>query len=165
MANEPSYSTFAGGIIQRLSDRLLEVNGPLDTPCWIWTGGCSKGYGYIRYMGTKWRIHRLSWYLNHGPIPNDLHVLHHCDNRPCGNPDHLFLGVAQDNTDDMEAKERHNYARIGAENSFAKLKESEVLIIRELCDNGANHSALARQYKVSPSAIDKIANRTSWSHV
>lgn len=86
-----------------------EVNSA--TGCWEWTGTRdAHGYGQLSTLwfknGTS-GISRNSWIAFHGPIPNGLRVLHRCDNPPCWNPSHLFLGTAKDNMDDMVAKGRH----------------------------------------------------------
>ena len=72
--------------------------------CVLWTKACSeKGYGKLMFEGRCLRAHRVSWYLKHGVWP-DLHVLHTCDNPPCVNPDHLFLGSRSDNMRDCASK-------------------------------------------------------------
>jgi hypothetical protein len=79
--------------------------GSLD--CIEWGGArTSGGYGERRVDGRVRYVHRLTWEAEHGPIPNGLHVLHACDNPPCFNIDHLFLGTAGDNARDKAAKGR-----------------------------------------------------------
>jgi len=75
--------------------------------CWIWTGAkLPKGYGHF-YSGEKTVLaSRWSYEYAYGLIPEGLMVLHRCDNPPCVNPEHLFLGTMQDNIDDMIAKGR-----------------------------------------------------------
>lgn len=91
---------------ERLSKGLVRrSNG-----CLEWTGHTDpKGYGKITINYQSWRTHRLAWTLNRGPIPDGLHVLHHCDNPPCcetEGDDHLFLGTHVDNMADRDAKGR-----------------------------------------------------------
>jgi hypothetical protein len=67
------------------------------------------GYGSIYADGRLQKAHRVVWQVEHGPIPDGLHVLHQCDNPPCCNPAHLFLGTHADNMADKIAKGRdHN---------------------------------------------------------
>jgi len=78
------------------------------TPCIEWTGARHRfGYGDLRIGGKLYRAHRLAWEREHGPIPAGMSVLHRCDNPPCYNVDHLFLGTQADNNRDMAAKGRH----------------------------------------------------------
>ena len=75
--------------------------------CWEWVG-CKTDGGYGRY-GRKIKLqkaHRISWTLINGEIPKGLFVLHKCDNPSCVKPEHLFLGTAKDNTQDMISKGR-----------------------------------------------------------
>jgi hypothetical protein len=71
--------------------------------CWIWTAANKDGYG--RYSNSGY-AHRISWEMHFGKIPAGMFVCHKCDNPPCVNPDHLFLGTNQDNVNDMRAKGR-----------------------------------------------------------
>lgn len=78
--------------------------------CWLWTGAVNHwGYGMINSGGKNgkaYRAHRISWEIHNGPIPTGINVLHHCDNPPCVNPAHLFLGTIADNNEDMTSKGR-----------------------------------------------------------
>lgn len=75
--------------------------------CWEWRGACdSEGYGRIVIEGRMGRVHRIVWEAFNGPIPAGLLALHRCDNPPCCNPDHLFIGTQQQNLADMRAKGR-----------------------------------------------------------
>ncbi|HJQ59428.1 MAG TPA: HNH endonuclease signature motif containing protein [Vineibacter sp.] len=77
------------------------------TGCWNWTKSRgSHGYGDFRRDGHK-LAHRWAYATFVGPIPEDAWVLHRCDNKACVNPEHLFLGTADDNNKDMVAKGRH----------------------------------------------------------
>lgn len=80
--------------------------------CWEWRGWRKRGgYGAfffpVRLARRRYgSAHRLSWALAHGDAPGDICVLHRCDNPPCVNPAHLFLGTLADNNRDKEAKGR-----------------------------------------------------------
>ena len=76
--------------------------------CWIWRGGKNKqGQGVVRHDGRNWVTSRLAWHLLYGPIPDRHYICHRCDNPPCINPEHLFLGTPRDNSLDMYSKGRH----------------------------------------------------------
>lgn len=89
---------------RKVLDRLITApNG-----CWEWPGYCNDGgYGIVRYLGRRrMRVHRLIYELFNGPISDDLSVCHHCDNRVCCNPTHMFLGTIWDNMRDRDMKGR-----------------------------------------------------------
>lgn len=94
---------------QTLEERFWRFVAPMmdDRGCWEWTGQIGDT-GYPK-MGPHY-AHRLSWVMNNGMIPKGLFVCHHCDNPPCVNPKHLFLGTHRDNMQDMVAKGRSKLA-------------------------------------------------------
>src|SRR5882672_11149425 len=96
--------------------RKVNKDGPvhptLGTQCWLWTASTQNGgYGQIRTPTNDkrklLRANRLSWEIAFGPVPDGLFVLHHCDNPPCVNPDHLWLGTKADNNNDRSRKGRN----------------------------------------------------------
>lgn len=80
--------------------------GPAE--CWPWTASRMRnGYGHIGVEGRTLAAHRVAYESAMGPIPKGLNVLHHCDNRGCCNPGHLWIGTQRENLLDMIAKGRH----------------------------------------------------------
>ena len=150
--------------------------------CWVWTAATRNGYGVlgVREDNGRWvalYAHRISWELHFGPIPDRLYVLHHCDNRLCVRPDHLFLGTNQDNLVDMRAKGRGYVLpappkglwngtrpdRRGEANPHARLSEEDVREIRRLRGTGRGPTELGRKYGVSRSHIHHIVRGDAWS--
>lgn len=156
------------------------VNKSAPNGCWEWTGPAfSTGYGAI-YVNVQNRgTHRVSWMLAHGEVPDDLSVLHRCDNRLCVNPSHLFLGTQADNMRDMGDKGRHRGGRGESHGSVtapesiprgtghwaAKLTEETVRIIRERVGSGESQRSVARTYGLDPSSVSHIVARRAWAHV
>ncbi len=92
--------------------------------CWLWVGGDNgRGYGRFWLNGRYEYSHRVSWIIANGPIAMGLGVLHKCDNQPCCNPEHLFLGTQKVNADDMKTKRR---SASGHRHGRAKLSDADV---------------------------------------
>lgn len=153
--------------------------------CWEWTGARRRdGYGEMRRArrgtGSIVRVHRVAWTLAHGPIPEGLDVLHHCDNRACvkTEPDerypdgHLWLGTDLDNHRDGMVKGRsatgdrhgtHTHPGLwrGERHGRARLTEDDVRRIRT-DRSGVTQTGLAASFGVSRRTIRSIIDRTRW---
>ena len=125
------------------------------TGCHNWTKSLnSKGYGRIKINGTRKLVHRVSYELHSGPIPEGLFVLHRCDNRKCCNPEHLSVGTNQDNMDDKVAKGRW------AGNAILTLEK--VKEIRQKYIETTTYKELAIEYGVHYNTIYAIITNIRW---
>lgn len=139
--------------------------------CWLWTGAQTwGGYGVIQSGSRKGKIvraHRLSYVMHKGEFDEVLSVCHTCDNPPCVNPDHLFLGTRSDNMQDCSAKGRtrgNNYR--GEDHHQAKLNDESVVWIRTAyAKGGTSLNQLAREFGVSKRSILNIVHRRVWKHI
>lgn len=130
--------------------------------CWLWTATrIQQGYGHFYIAGRLDLAHRVAYELTIGPIPAGLCVLHHCDNPPCVNPAHLWLGTKADNMADCRAKGRRPDVR-GENNSRAKLTEENV---REIRQDDRVGWIIAAKYGVSFNTINHIRSRRTWAHI
>lgn len=139
------------------------------TGCILWTGSVNEhGYGFLS-VGTSRKnrrnkyAHRISYELKHGPIPSDMKVLHRCDNPPCVNPDHLFLGTHSDNVADKIAKGR---GAKGEQAGPSKLTESQVIEIRRrYALGGISIKNLAAEFGMTFHPVWCIIRNRTWTHV
>lgn len=147
--------------------------GP-EATCWQWTGGTHEfGYGVIgrgRQTEGTTKTHRVAWEDTYGPIPDGLNVLHRCDNPPCCNPSHLFLGTQQDNVDDARAKGRTTPPppHCGEDQHLSKLQGRQVKRIRRIYkarDPKYGANALACHYGVTRQTIQNAVRGFTWKHL
>ena len=133
--------------------------------CWEWSGYVDNhGYGRIMTDRGPVRAHRVSYVLHHGEVPGGQYVLHHCDNRKCVNPTHLYVGTHSQNMRDKVQRGRAftGDAKGGEAHGRAKLTDEQVYKIRA---SDKPNPTLARQYGVTPSAIGLIKRRKTWVHL
>ena len=135
-----------------------KVNIKSDDECWEYQGGrCMYGYGKIRVDNIQTYTHRFSAKLA-GMNIEDTCVLHKCDNPPCVNPKHLFIGSRADNMKDMWHKGRGRATGNPALRQKA-LNESQVLEIRDLYATGKYSSRkLGPMYNVSYGTILRVVS-------
>ena len=135
--------------------------------CWEWQAATNKlGYGVVMYHGSGALAHRIVWLLENGDVPDGLCVLHTCDNPPCCNPEHLWLGTREDNNKDRAAKGRGgNNPALGEASHLSKLTNKNIEKIRMRFASGASVYRLATLYGVGWRHIYKIVNREIWKHV
>lgn len=156
--------------------------------CWNWLAGKVRdGYGFFSVNGNLHKAHRVSWVIYRGDIPEGMSVLHHCDNRACINPNHLYLGTHQDNMRDMVRRGRslsgdknpshlHPDRRarglaitknrkntVGERNANSKLTWDSVREIRALYGSGnITQVQLSKKYNVAQTVISKIVIGQAW---
>ncbi len=141
--------------------------------CWEWMFARHRfGYGWFTYKGQLMNSHRVAYLLFYGSIPKGMCVLHRCDNAPCCNPTHLFLGTKGDNNRDRARKGRstHVYpnkpAPKGELNPFAKLNDDAVREIRRLYNEGNMKSKdIALMFNINRHTVVKVAKKEVWKHV
>lgn len=137
--------------------------------CWEWTGGKSpKGYGLF-YDGAKQvPAHRFAYQIASGKIPDGLLVCHHCDNRGCVRPAHLFTGTAKDNMQDAISKGRVGNGRNprGESCKSSKLSTDAVRRIKASYRAGQKtQTQLGIENNVSQVLISRVICGKAWAHI
>lgn len=175
MAELDIYNRVKSGEIKVNNRSTLEVrfwagvdkDGPMHPvcgQCWTWMRSGQR-YGKLSLGDVLVSAHRVSWQLHNGVIPENLWVLHHCDNKRCVRPDHLFLGTAADNSRDAVCKGR---TVRGSRNVNVKLTEAQARDVKTRYrprDKRNGGRALAREFGVSPSAIYNLLHEIAWAYV
>lgn len=190
--NCPECTIITGRPKQSEAERFwkrVNKDGPtmshMTTPCWEWSGSTSNGYGrfnrYSRLRNAHIYAHKFSYEIHCGQIPDGLYVLHRCDNPPCVNPDHLFLGTYADNHKDMISKGRNPVGekngskkyperlKRGDDSPVAKLNTQAVIEIRATWQDSRNRTGLiakfARRFDVHPQTIKSVIKNETWKHI
>lgn len=159
LKNKGIYLPRSLSLSDRIAARSIERNG-----CCEWTGAVNRnGYGIMRWKGRGGLVHRFRWEAANGPIPDDIHVLHSCDNRKCNKLEHLWIGRHSDNMADMREKGRSRNGMLrGTNHPSARLTEDQVREIRvakgRLRDIGA-------AYGVTGGQVWCIKHRKLWRHI
>ena len=126
--------------------------------CWLWTRGLNNdGYGTFKGMGA----HCYAYTITKGTIPKGMLVCHTCDNPPCVNPSHLWLGTHKENAADAKKKGR---LHSGDQKSAAKLSRVQVAEIRQRWAEGnTSLRRLGAEYGVSHVAILLLLQGKTWA--
>lgn len=139
-----------------LKDRFwIKVSKTGKSKCWEWTASRNKkGYGRFRFEKGFVLAHRMAYLLSTGEI-GEFHVCHTCDNPPCCNPAHLFLGTAGDNAADRNRKGR-------AKGANGATSRADVLDIKRLMQEGAKDVDICATFGLASSTVSMI--RTGKRH-
>jgi hypothetical protein len=147
-------------VIKKRFWSLVEIGG--EEECWLYGGHLDKvtGYGEFSYTRRKGETksvlaHRFSYRITRGKIPRGLFVCHSCDNPPCCNPRHLWVGTQFDNLADMTEKGRR----------FSKLKEEDIPAVFNLLRQGFTTVELGEMYEVAQGTISQVKLRRTWKHI
>lgn len=136
--------------------------------CIEWTGNRhTRGYGIAAVGKQRVLAHRLAMEMTYGPVTDGYVVCHRCDNPPCVNVEHLFLGTQADNLADMRAKGRGSKPplHLGARHPLSKMTEADVRVARARHANGESMNSLARAFGIAGSTMRAIIHRETWRHV
>lgn len=160
-------------LTQLLIDRFwakVRVLGPDD--CWEWTANKNKGYGQLKVPKTRKdvRANRLSLMIRDGVWNSDPKKIacHTCDNPPCCNPNHLFWGSHQDNSDDKISKGKHGgRPQHGILNAACKINEDTIKAIIRYCKRGMNNKEISAMFNgaITHSMVSRIRLGKSWTHL
>lgn len=137
--------------------------------CWPWTKSCNEhGYGFYSIKPTRstqvgFLAHRISYFLTYGDFPEEAHICHYCDNPPCCNPRHLFLGNPMLNNQDKVSKHRQCK---GMAHFHHKLTDSQVRKIRrDYAKGNTSLSIIAKEYGMAVATIHALIQRRTWKHL
>ncbi|SRR5258708_16749268 len=141
--------------------------GPYGT-CWKWIA-CYNKYGYGRFHlggrndGYVEKAHRLAYILCIDEIPSDKPcVLHICNNPPCCNPAHLYVGTQKDNMSQMARDGRHfslnkpECIPRGDKHGNTKIPDAQLHEVFEMRAMGLSYQKISVKFGVSDVCIGNI---------
>ena len=165
MDNAVGATVFCAGMT--LAELLSRAWLDETTGCLNWQRLTGNWYGMVYVDGTRHSVHRLAFQLaNPGINIAGLFVCHHCDNRRCINPAHLYAGTQSQNIEDCVVRGRHAHGSAkGEKTGQAKLKDSFIPAIRKRIDNGESCVQIAKDYGVSHTVIYDIKHHKLWRHI
>jgi hypothetical protein len=129
--------------------------------CWEWQSAKNKdGYGRFIFDKKNKSVHRISWEISNGAIPDGRCVLHTCDVRSCVNPKHLHLGTKHDNSQDMVSRGR------STTNNFRWKPKLNLQIANDIREKYSMQMfspyKLAEEYSVSRTTIYQVIHNEIW---
>lgn len=153
-------SPTANALRRSMLERFAEKHSISKSGCWNWSGAKdSSGYGHFGVgRAVSRKAHRVSYALHIGPIPEGLQVCHKCDNPSCVNPDHLFLGTAQDNMTDAKNKKR---IACGERSGVSRLTDDDVRFIRT---SALSERKVAALLGVHRGTVNAVRSGRTWKN-
>lgn len=148
------------------SDRFMQRVMKNDiTKCWNWTGSRMKNWhgNWRNSDGNNELVHRASWRIFVGELPNGMCVCHKCDNPLCVNPDHLFLGTQSENAHDMwnKGRARPGISK-GEKHGMSKLTAE---IVKDIRNSNLTGIELAKKYGITATTVCDVKKRRTWDHI
>lgn len=163
LRSKPGAPPRLAGIEQIQKKFWEKVDKSNESGCWPWTGNkmTNSPYGVLQLgKGVKLVATRVSYAFAFGVDPGQLLVCHRCDNPPCVNPAHLFLGTHQENCDDKFRKGRNRHPQ-GEQHPFAKITDDDA---RKIYVSSGSSFEVARKTGIRAGLIRKIRTRQAWRH-